>query len=67
MAKSTSNDEGKWFMIGLALLALAFMLPVALSEFAPDHEAERIAACMTQPNMQYVDGNCVPQEDIDVN
>jgi hypothetical protein len=38
----------------LAIVLIAIVVGITISMFAPDRSAERIAACMTQPNMEYV-------------
>ena len=55
MNKKMDNDF-KWFIIGM----IGVMLSLGIMTFAPNEGAQRIAACMTQQGMQYVDGNCIP-------
>lgn len=47
----------------LSVFILGMFGGIAVSSFAPDATAQRIAACMQQPNMQYnnFDG-CIPIE-----
>lgn len=49
-------EEAKWIAIGV----IGIFFAVAVMSFAPDYMAERIAACMTQPGMQYVSNDCIP-------
>ncbi len=59
MASSHSVDnETKWIFLGFAAIVFAIMLPIALSTMFGDKESDRIAACMTQSNMEYIDGDC---------
>jgi hypothetical protein len=59
MASSHSVDnETKWIFLGLAAIIFALMSPIALGAAFGDKESDRIAACMTQPNMEYIDGDC---------
>jgi hypothetical protein len=49
----------------LTLLGITFMVfafgSIAISSFAPDPTAQRISACMTQPNMMYNNfKGCIP-------
>lgn len=47
--------------LGWGFAALAFAIMMVGIANSGDTTAERIEACMSQPNMQYVSGNCVPQ------
>lgn len=49
-------SEVKWLAIGV----IGMFFAIAIMTFAPDDLAQRIAACMTQPEMQFVDGDCIP-------
>jgi len=49
-----SND--KWFTIGMIGICFAIMMPTIFS----DKESDRIAACVSGENMEYVDGDCRP-------
>jgi hypothetical protein len=51
-----STDELKWGVLGVIGVAFA----IAAMGFAPDSISQRIAACMTQPGMQFVDDRCIP-------
>ena len=48
-------NEVKWIAIG----SIGLFAALAVMSYAPDFIAERVAACMTQPGMQYVDGDCI--------
>lgn len=63
MSNPKQDNNFKWLMIGFAAMSFALMAPAMFSAFGPDERAERIAACMTQPGMQYVDGDCIPQDE----
>lgn len=58
MAEYSVDNETKWIFLGIATIIFAFMSPIALSTVFGDKESDRIAACMTQPNMEYIDGDC---------
>jgi membrane protein implicated in regulation of membrane protease activity len=58
MADYSVDNETKWLVLGLAAIIFAIMMPPALSIMFGDKESDRIAACMTQPNMEYIDGDC---------
>jgi len=48
-----------------AVMIVGVVFGLALMSFSGsslDSTAERIEACMTAPNMQYVDGDCIPQD-----
>ena len=47
-------------VIGLTCIVVMFIGMMAIAAFAPDVQAKRIAACMTQTGMQYVGDDCVP-------
>jgi hypothetical protein len=49
-------------ILGLFLVVMG--VGATVSSFAPDVNAQRIAACMTQPNMEYLYGRgCVRIEE----
>lgn len=52
------DKDFKYFGMTLAAFAFIFMLPLMLNAVFGDKESDRIAACMTQPNMEYIDGDC---------
>jgi hypothetical protein len=49
-------NEAKWIAIG----AIGLFFALAAMMYAPDAIAERIAACMTQPGMQFTEAGCLP-------
>jgi hypothetical protein len=53
-------DTEVFKVIGLACIVVMFIGMMAITAFAPDVQAKRIAACMTQTGMQYVGDDCVP-------
>jgi hypothetical protein len=50
------DNDVKW----LAIMIIGVVFAIAASAFAPNGIAQKIEACMTQPDMQYISGNCVP-------
>jgi len=53
-----NNDILVAIIAGLAIVVIG--VGAAVSSFAPDVNAQRIAACMTQPDMEYRHGyGCV--------
>ena len=50
-------------MLGLGLVGVLIVLVISgtIISFAPDSTAQRIQACMTQPNMQYITRAGIPQ------
>lgn len=48
--------------IALVLTVAMILVAITISSSAPDAIAQRIQACMSQPNMQYeIIKGCVPQ------
>jgi hypothetical protein len=47
------SADDKSVVIILGLLIVVFGVGATLTTFAPDQTAQRIAACMTQPGMEY--------------
>jgi hypothetical protein len=57
-------DQNKALTVtGLGIAGVLAVLAIAgtISLFAPDATAQRIQACMTQPNMQYITRVGIPQ------
>lgn len=49
--------EFKWYMIGITVIMVAALVAAAVSE---QTKADRISACISAENMQYINNNCVP-------
>jgi hypothetical protein len=62
-------NENKALVVIILCICIAGSFGTAVSKFGPDVTAQRIQACMTQPNMQYKFERgvhtCIPTE-IDV-
>jgi hypothetical protein len=56
---NTDNDI-KWMAIGVGTIMCGLFAYMAVASFSPDPIAERIAACMTQPGMQFTEDGCLP-------
>jgi hypothetical protein len=48
-----NDTDNKLVVILLCVFITIFGIGATVVSFAPDSTAERIAACMTQPNMEY--------------
>ena len=57
------NENKSPTMLGLGLVGVLVVLVIAgtIISFAPDSTAQRIQACMTHPNMQYITRAGIPQ------
>ena len=57
------DDNKSLTMFGLGISGVLAVLAIAgtISLFAPDSTAQRIQACMTQPNMKYITRAGIPQ------
>jgi hypothetical protein len=46
------------------IIAVGFVVTIAIAAWAPDAIAERIKACMTQPNMVYTVEGCFQADNV---
>lgn len=45
------------------IITVAFLASLTTCAVSPDHTAQRIEACMSQPGMQYYSSTCLPARD----